>query len=98
MKTAFFISAFQFAYTTVFGIYSAFLFVRTGHLTGCVIVHGFCNFMGFPDLVELIHQEPKRRLVLSGLFFAGLGLFYFALFPATEPSLYSNNVYHVPQL
>lgn len=93
MKTAFFISAFQFAYTTVFGIYSAFLFVRTGHLTSCVIVHGFCNFMGFPDLVELIHQEPKRRLVLSGLFFAGLGLFYFALFPATDPNLYLNHIY-----
>ena len=30
MKTAFFISSFQFAYTTVFGMYSAFLFVRTG--------------------------------------------------------------------
>ena len=36
-KTAFFISSFQFAYTTVFGMYSAFLFVRTGHLASCVI-------------------------------------------------------------
>lgn len=94
-KTAFFISAFQFAYTTVFGIYSAFLFVRTGHLTSCVLVHGFCNFMGFPDLIELMHQEPKKRLVLSILFCTGLGLFYIALFPATDPSFYSNNVYHL---
>ena len=44
MKTAFFISSFQFAYTTVFGMYSAFLFIRTGHLASCVIVHGFCEF------------------------------------------------------
>ena len=36
-QTAFFISSFQFAYTTVFGMYSAFLFVRTGHLASCVI-------------------------------------------------------------
>merc|ERR1711953_719262 len=94
VKTAFFISSFQFAYTTVFGMYSAFLFVRTGHLASCVIVHGFCNFMGFPDLVELIHQEPKKRLVLSALFCGGLGIFYLALFPATEPLLYSNDVYY----
>ena len=44
VKTAFFISSFQFAYTTVFGMYSAFLFIRTGHLASCVIVHGFCEF------------------------------------------------------
>jgi len=94
VKTAFFISSFQFAYTTVFGMYSAFLFIRTGHLASCVIVHGFCNFMGFPDLVELIHQEPKKRLVLSALFCGGLGLFYLALFPVTEPLLYSNDVYY----
>ena len=52
------------------------------------------NFMGFPDLVELIHQEPKKRLVLSALFCGGLGLFYLALFPVTEPLLYSNDVYY----
>ena len=50
--------------------------------------------MGFPDLVELIHQEPKKRLVLSALFCGGLGIFYLALFPATEPLLYSNDVYY----
>ena len=92
-KTAFFISSFQFAYTTVFGMFSAFLFVRTGHLASCVIVHGFCNFMGFPDLIELMHQEPKKRLVLSGFFVAGLGLFYLMLKSATNPLLYSNNIY-----
>jgi prenyl protein peptidase len=63
IQTAFFISSFQFAYTTMFGMYSALLFVRTGHLASCVVVHGFCNFMGFPDLVELVHQEPKKRLI-----------------------------------
>ena len=51
MKTAFFISSFQFAYTTVFGMYSAFLFIRTGHLASCVIVHGFCEF--FFNLIKI---------------------------------------------
>jgi len=94
VKTAFFISSFQFAYTTVFGMYSALLFIRTGHLASCVIVHGFCNFMGFPDLIELLHQEPKKRIVLSGLFCVGLSLFYISLRSATDPGLYNNDIYH----
>lgn len=94
IQTAFFISTFQFTYTTVFGMYSAFLFIRTGHLASCVIVHGFCNFMGFPDLVELYQQEPKKRMILTGLFCLGLGIFYLALMPATDNNLYQNAIYN----
>ena len=51
--------------------------------------------MGFPDLDELMHQEPKKRPVLSGLFCLCLGLFYVLLFKATErePGLYSNTIF-----
>ena len=38
----------QFGYTTVFGWYAAFLFLRTGNLWAVVIVHAFCNWMGLP--------------------------------------------------
>ena len=41
-------SLIQFAYTTVFGWYAAFLFLRTGSLWGVVLVHSFCNWMGLP--------------------------------------------------
>ena len=44
---------FQFAYTTVFGMYSAFLFIKTGHFAAPFIVHAYCNFMGFPDFMEV---------------------------------------------
>lgn len=40
----------QFGYTTVFGWYAAFLFLRSGNLWGVVVVHGFCNWMGLPRL------------------------------------------------
>ena len=43
-------SVVQFGYTTVFGWYAAFLFLRTGNLWGIVVVHGFCNWMGLPRL------------------------------------------------
>lgn len=74
-------------------MYSAFLFVRTGHIAAPVIVHGFCNFMGFPDVSELFNQQPKTRAILSGLFVLGLILFFFLLFPLTEPSIYKNVLY-----
>ncbi|KAM0793833.1 hypothetical protein BDR22DRAFT_827472 [Usnea florida] len=41
-------SVIQFGYTTVFGWYAAFLFLRTGSLWGVVVVHSFCNWMGLP--------------------------------------------------
>ena len=41
-------SLLQFGYTTVFGWYATFLFVRTGNLWGVVLAHSFCNWMGLP--------------------------------------------------
>jgi membrane protease YdiL (CAAX protease family) len=42
-------AAFQFVYTTLFGWYSAFLFVCTGSVLAPTFAHCFCNAMGFPD-------------------------------------------------
>ena len=39
---------FQFAYTTLFGWYANFVFVRTGSLPAVVLAHAFCNWMGLP--------------------------------------------------
>ena len=52
---------FQFTYTTVFGMYSSYLFVRTGHFTAPFLVHAFCNFMGFPDFGDVVASEPRKR-------------------------------------
>lgn len=41
-------SLLQFGYTTVFGWYATFLFLRTGSLWGVILVHSFCNWMGLP--------------------------------------------------
>jgi prenyl protein peptidase len=43
-------SLFQFTYTTLFGWFASFVFVRTGSLYACVIIHAFCNSMGLPRL------------------------------------------------
>ncbi|KAL6719602.1 CAAX prenyl protease [Lecanora helva] len=43
-------SVFQFGYTTVFGWYTTFLFLRTGNVWGVILVHSFCNWLGLPRI------------------------------------------------
>lgn len=45
---AFLRSLLQFTYTTLFGGYATFIYLRTGSLLSVVLVHAFCNWMGFP--------------------------------------------------
>ena len=41
-------SLLQFTYTTLFGGYATFIYLRSGSLLGVILVHAFCNWMGFP--------------------------------------------------
>lgn len=41
-------SIFQFGYTTIFGWYATFLYLRTGSLVVVILVHSFCNWCGLP--------------------------------------------------
>lgn len=90
---AFLVSVFQFSYTTIFGMYSALLFVRTGHFAAPFVVHAYCNFMGFPDFGEVINSEPKKRSLLTVMFLMGAVSFYFLLVPLSHPDYYDNIVY-----
>uniref|UniRef100_A0A6M2DUH6 CAAX prenyl protease 2 n=1 Tax=Xenopsylla cheopis TaxID=163159 RepID=A0A6M2DUH6_XENCH len=95
LKTAIIISLFQFLYTTLFGVYSAYLFVRTGHFAAPFIVHAFCNHMGFPNFQEaLSYKSPKKERVCS-LFLLGLLLWGLLLEPTTKPDLFSNHLYNL---
>lgn len=93
VMTSFLVSLFQFTYTTVFGMYSALLFVKTGHFAAPFLVHSYCNFMGFPDVTEVFNFEPKKRLLVSLTFVAGVVLFYFLLHPVLNTDIYSNTIY-----
>lgn len=82
-----FLSAvFQFSYTAVFGAYTAFIFLRTGHLMGPVLCHSFCNYMGFPAISTAL--EHPQRLTVLGSYLLGVVLFILLLFPFTDPSHY----------
>lgn len=50
-------SLFQFAYTSLFGFFAAFVFLRTGNLFAAIAAHSFCNVMGFPRLWGRLGQN-----------------------------------------
>ena len=41
-------SLIQFGFTTVFGWFATFIFIRTGSLWAVILTHSFCNWAGLP--------------------------------------------------
>ncbi|XP_042902985.1 CAAX prenyl protease 2 isoform X2 [Parasteatoda tepidariorum] len=89
----FFGIVFQLAYTTVFGAYSSFLFLRTGHFAAPSVAHAFCNHMGFPDFGQLLALDQPKQSIIMMCFVVGLFLWIILLKPLTDPELYGNSVY-----
>jgi len=60
---------FQFTYTSLFGFFAAFVFLRTGSLYAVIAAHAFCNWMGLPKFWgrikleddELTRPSPSRK-------------------------------------
>ncbi|CAK3976211.1 prenyl ase Rce1 [Lecanosticta acicola] len=49
-------TAFQFAYTSLFGVFAAFVYLRTGNVFTCGLAHMFCNYMGLPRVWGRVGQ------------------------------------------
>ena len=88
LVNALFAVALQFCYTSVFGMFSALLFVRTGHLASPIISHALCNAMGLPPF-EAISSHPYKRSV-GVAYVLGLILFLVLLRPLTKPQLFTS--------
>ncbi|XP_058461899.1 CAAX prenyl protease 2 [Malaya genurostris] len=95
MKIVLTVSLFQFFYTTIFGIYSAYLFVRSGHFLAPFVAHAFCNHMGFPDIQEVLGQTYRRKAIFIGLYLLGMIGWILLLPTLTTPSWYANNLFWV---
>ncbi|KAL8943945.1 MAG: hypothetical protein Q9216_000757 [Gyalolechia sp. 2 TL-2023] len=50
-------SLIQFTYTTIFGWYATFVFIRTGNVVAVTMVHTFCNWAGLPRVWGRV--EPR---------------------------------------
>ncbi|KAK0939857.1 CAAX prenyl protease [Friedmanniomyces endolithicus] len=47
---------FQFTYTSLFGFFAAFVFLRTGNVYAVTLAHSFCNWMGVPRVWGRVGQ------------------------------------------
>ena len=79
------ISVFQLFYTTIFGSMATYYFLRTGHISGCILTHMFCNLMGFPDIPSV--PSHKYKIVIGISYVLGIILFFLTLDILTLPSL-----------
>uniref|UniRef100_A0A8D3CBH6 CAAX prenyl protease 2 n=1 Tax=Scophthalmus maximus TaxID=52904 RepID=A0A8D3CBH6_SCOMX len=86
MRVILLVAGMQFLYTTVFGAFTSFLFMRTGHVAGPVLCHSFCNSQGLPDFSSAL-QHPQRSALLFSYLMGAL-MFLVLLFPLTDPFLY----------
>ncbi|XP_071316277.1 CAAX prenyl protease 2-like isoform X2 [Trachinotus anak] len=86
MSVILLVAGMQFLYTTVFGAFTAFIFMRTGHIVGPVLCHSFCNSQGLPDIGFALQHRERTALLFSYLM--GALLFLVLLFPLTDPFFY----------
>jgi prenyl protein peptidase len=69
-------SLFQFAYTTLFGWFATFVYIRSGSLYTVIFIHTFCNWMGLPRFWGRVQRKES---------FAPIGLNGPATKPQSEP-------------
>lgn len=73
------VSLVQFGYTTIFGWYAAFLFIRTGSVWSSIVVHSFCNCMGLPRVTgrlpgSIVHTPIYYTLLIAGALLFALNI------------------------
>jgi len=83
-------SCFQFLYTSLYGAYSVFLFLRTGHVMAPIVAHSVCNHMGFPNFGDIFLYSKKTQALLWLAFVVGLTGWVYLLSPLTDPKWFGN--------
>ena len=68
------IVAVQWTYTTLFGAYVSHIFIRTGSLSGVVLAHIICNYMGLPDISFAYSTSNLHRYfwLICIMYFVGI--------------------------
>lgn len=56
-------SLLQFSYTTLFGSYTTFIYLRTGSLISVILIHTFCNWQGLPRIWGRLERVVENRLL-----------------------------------
>ena len=69
---------FQFVYTSLFGSYATWVYLRTRSLLAAILAHSYCNAMGLPDLTFWHQSSPLHAVRWCILGAHGIGLAAFA--------------------
>ncbi len=77
----------QMTYTSIFGLFTSFVFVRSRHLVGVILAHSLCNLFGLPPVEEALQSPWKKTIILCYL--SGVVLFCWNLFILTDPALFN---------
>jgi prenyl protein peptidase len=77
---------FKLFYTSIFGAYSSFLFLRTGHIMAPLLSHSFCNYMGFP----YVDKDNPNIKGIAVSYVVGIVAFGFLMMPMTDPTLHGS--------
>lgn len=51
-------------FTFIFGFYAATVFLKTRSLISVILLHSYCNYLGFPKLKE-IFNNTKINIIKS---------------------------------
>ncbi|WVQ76461.1 hypothetical protein IAR50_006129 [Cryptococcus sp. DSM 104548] len=76
---ALFACLFQLTYTTLFGWFASYLFLRTGSVIPPMVAHMFCNVMGIYFPGNALRREPRKKALIYGAYLAGIVGFYFGV-------------------
>lgn len=89
-KRAIISTVIQFTYTSVFGFYCCYLFLRSGSLLPPIAAHMFCNVMGVPQPHYEISMLPSWKISILAAYLFGIIGFVGVLEPwsYTDGSLY----------
>ncbi|KAF9266178.1 hypothetical protein L218DRAFT_996942 [Marasmius fiardii PR-910] len=92
LKQAVFTVLFQLGYTTLFGAFCTFVFLRTASLFPVIFAHMFCNVMGFPGVREDVRTGVlhRRGFAVKAAYVIGIMGFGFALGSWTRHSARSS--------
>ncbi|WVQ93886.1 hypothetical protein IAU59_000964 [Kwoniella sp. CBS 9459] len=70
---------FQLSYTTLFGWFASYLYLRTGSVIPPLISHVFCNIIGIYFPSHAATRTPVRRIFVWGSYVAGIAGFIYGL-------------------
>eukprot|EP01084_Bolivina_argentea_P228469 385864_1 len=86
---------FQLFYTSVFGVLASIIFIRTGNVFAAMLMHIWCNSMGFPPFTFIMNRKNNgfttMRDIVNGIAYVmGLTGFVMFLYPLTKPEYFDS--------